>query len=229
MRPVKLIMSAFGPYAGKVELDFDQLGKKGVYLITGETGAGKTSLFDAISYALYGVASGTVRQENMLRSQYAEPTTPTEVELFFEYNGQMYRIKRNPEYQRLKKNGNGFTTQHSNAELEYPNKKIITDKKKVNNAIIDLIGLDDKQFAQVAMIAQGDFLNVILASTDERQIILQKLFHTDSYATLQSQLGKDTNELIFLLYVTYFTMYDNILGPATLLQITLVHSFFMTE
>lgn len=195
MRPVRLIMSAFGPYAGKVDLDFDQLGKKGVYLITGETGAGKTTLFDAITYALYGVASGTVRQESMLRSQYADPATPTEVELFFEYDGQMYRIKRNPEYQRPKIRGNGFTTKPSYAELEYPNKKVITNKTDVNNAISELIGLDAKQFSQVAMIAQGDFLKVILASTDERQKILQKLFHTDSYARIQDQLSLDTKEL----------------------------------
>ena len=120
MRPDKLKISAFGPYAGVVELDMDRLGSSGLYLITGDTGAGKTTIFDAITFALYGEASGSSRDPSMLRSKYAAPETPTEVELVFTYDGQQYTIRRNPEYQRPAKKGTGFTTQRANAELIYP-------------------------------------------------------------------------------------------------------------
>ena len=100
MRPIKLVMSAFGPYAGRTEVDFEKLGTNGLYLITGDTGAGKTTIFDAIAYALYGEASGDLRDSSMLRSKYAELDTPTEVELVFAYDGKEYNVKRNPEYER---------------------------------------------------------------------------------------------------------------------------------
>ena len=117
MRPNKLVMSAFGPYAGKVEVELDKLGTNGIYLITGDTGAGKTTIFDAITYALFGEASGENRETSMFRSKYAEAETPTEVELYFTCNGKEYYIKRNPEYERLKSRGDGVTTEKANAEI----------------------------------------------------------------------------------------------------------------
>ena len=117
MRPIKLELSAFGPYAGETVIDFDKLGRSGLYLITGDTGAGKTTIFDAITFALYGEASGTSREPGMLRSKYAKPETPTEVKLTFRYGGKEYTVRRNPEYARPAKRGTGMKTQKADAEL----------------------------------------------------------------------------------------------------------------
>ena len=162
MRPIKLIMSAFGPYAGVTEIDMEKLGKNGLYLITGDTGAGKTTIFDAVCFALYGSASGAVRDNSMLRSKYADADTPTEVELVFENRGQIYTVKRNPEYMRPAKRGGGETKQAANAELIMPDDEVITQDKQVTEKIRDIIGVDRNQFAQIAMIAQGDFLKLLL-------------------------------------------------------------------
>lgn len=196
MRPEKLIMSAFGPYAGKVVLELEKLGRSGLYLITGDTGAGKTTIFDAITYALYGEASGQNRESSMFRSKYAAPETPTEVELYFTYAGKNYYIKRNPEYERPKSRGEGMTTEKANAELHLPDGKIISKSvKEVNAAIGEIIGIDRNQFTQIAMIAQGDFLKLLLATTDERKKIFQKLFKTQSYWALQERLKSESSAL----------------------------------
>ena len=195
MRPNKLIMSAFGPYAGKVEVELDKLGQNGLYLITGDTGAGKTTIFDAITYALFGEASGDNRETSMFRSKYAEPETPTEVELYFTCNNKEYYIKRNPEYDRPKSRGEGFTSEKANAELHFPDGKLVTKLKDVNNAVVEIIGIDRNQFTQIAMIAQGDFLKLLLASTDERKKIFQKLFKTQSYYVLQEKLKAESGKL----------------------------------
>ncbi len=195
MRPVKLIMSAFGPYADKQELDFSMLGSSGIYLITGDTGAGKTTLFDAIVYALYGDASGNNRDSTMFRSKYAKPETPTFVELYFTYNGKEYYIKRNPEYHRPKSRGEGFTTEKANAELHRPDGSSVTKISDVNNAVIEIMGVDRNQFTQTAMIAQGDFLKLLLASTVERKEIFRKLFKTQKYASVQEKLKIETAKL----------------------------------
>ncbi len=195
MRPKKIIMSAFGPYAGRTEVDLDKFGQSGLYLITGDTGAGKTTIFDAITYALYGEASGENRDAAMFRSKYAEPQTPTEVELYFDYDSKEYYIKRNPEYERAKRSGDGVTTEKANAELHYPDGRVVTKIKDVNNAVIDIIGIDRNQFTQIAMIAQGDFLKLLLASTDERKRIFQKLFKTEKYYTLQEKLKSESGTL----------------------------------
>ena len=195
MRPIKLTMSAFGPYAGKIFLDLEQLGDKGLYLITGDTGAGKTTIFDAITFALYGEASGENREVNMFRSKYATPDTPTEVELTFVYNGKEYTIKRNPEYERPKKRGEGMTSKSADAELKYPDGKVITKSKEVNNAIIEIMGIDKNQFTQIDMIAQGDFLKLLLATTEERKKIFQKIFRTQNYSNLQDKLKSNAGEL----------------------------------
>ena len=178
MRPLKLIMSAFGPYAGSTEVDFTSLGERGLYLITGDTGAGKTTIFDAITFALYGEASGEIREASMLRSNYADEKTPTFVELSFVLGGKEYRVRRNPEYNRPKARGEGFTLQKSDAELTLPDGKIITRQKDVNQQIVEILGIDRSQFTRIAMIAQGDFRKLLFASTEERKKIFQKLSNT---------------------------------------------------
>ncbi|MBQ6702715.1 MAG: SMC family ATPase [Clostridia bacterium] len=195
MRPIKLVMSAFGPYASKTTLDMNLLGERGLYLITGDTGAGKTTIFDAITFALYGGASGESRDASMFRSKYADPDTPTEVELTFLYDGKEYYIKRNPEYDRPKSRGEGFTTEKANAELHYPDGRIVTKLRDVNQAVEEIIGIDRDQFTQIAMIAQGDFMKLLLASTEERKAIFQKLFRTRSYYVLQERLKTETGKL----------------------------------
>ena len=195
MRPLKLVMSAFGPYAGRTTLDLARLGTSGLYLITGDTGAGKTTIFDAITFALYGEASGGNREANMLRSQYADAATPTEVELTFEYGGKIYRVRRNPEYTRPKTRGDGFTVEKANAELHLPGGNVVTKQKDVNRAIVEIMGVDRNQFAQIAMIAQGDFLKLLLAPTDERKKIFQKIFRTQLFQSLQESLKKDVAAL----------------------------------
>ncbi|MBQ3149841.1 MAG: SMC family ATPase [Clostridia bacterium] len=191
MRPIKLIMSAFGPYAGVTEIDFDSLGEEGLYLITGDTGAGKTTIFDAIAFALYGEPSGDLRETSMLRSKYADDTTPTYVELVFVYDGKIYTVKRNPEYDRAKKSGSGITNQKAEAELKYPDGKVVTRIKDVNTAITEIMGIDRDQFSQIAMIAQGEFRKLLSAGTDERQKIFRKLFRTDFYAKLQERIKSE--------------------------------------
>lgn len=190
MRPLKLIMSAFGPYAGSTEVDFTSLGERGLYLITGDTGAGKTTIFDAITFALYGEASGEIREASMLRSNYADKKTPTFVELSFVLGGKEYRVRRNPEYNRPKARGEGFTLQKSDAELTLPDGKIITRQKDVNQQIVEILGIDRSQFTRIAMIAQGDFRKLLFASTEERKKIFQKLFHTHLYQSLQEELKR---------------------------------------
>ena len=195
MRPLKLKISAFGPYAGTVELDFETLGQSGLYLITGDTGAGKTTIFDAIAFALFGEASGGNREPAMLRSKYADPKTPTEVTLTFAYGGQIYTVTRNPEYSRPKERGEGFTTRKADGCFTYPDGRVVTKLKDVNTAVREVIGLNREQFSQVAMIAQGDFLKLLLADTKERQKIFRDIFHTGLYVTLQEKLRDQANNL----------------------------------
>ncbi|MGN0804083.1 MAG: SbcC/MukB-like Walker B domain-containing protein [Candidatus Coproplasma sp.] len=188
MKPIKLTMSAFGPYANVTELDFTKLGDRGVYLICGETGAGKTTIFDAIVFALYGEASGESRQPDMLRSKYADPKTPTFAELTFLYRGKQYKIKRNPAYLREKAKGEGTTEEKANAELTLPDGKVIYKVKEVNSAVEEILGIDRNQFKQIAMLAQGDFAKLLLSSTEERKGVFRKIFRTRPYQDLQDKL-----------------------------------------
>lgn len=189
MKPWKLTLCAFGPYAEKTVIDFQALGKQGLYLITGDTGAGKTTIFDAITFALYGEASGEVRESEMFRSKYAKAETPTYVELQFYYHGKFYTVTRNPEYQRPKGRGTGFTLQKSDASLIYPDdRQPITKTKDVTKAVTELIGLDYRQFTQISMIAQGDFQKLLLAGTVERSEIFRKIFHTGQFQQIQNKL-----------------------------------------
>lgn len=195
MRPLKITMSAFGPYAGEVTLDMQKLGKSGIYLITGDTGAGKTTIFDAISYALYGEASGNYRENTTLRSKYASADTPTFVELEFEYNNEIYKISRNPEYPRPNKRGEGFTKQSANAELVMPDGSVITKIKEVSAKVEEIIGINKNQFSQIAMIAQGDFRKLLNCETNERSKIFRKIFKTEPYHNIEIKLSSLFNEL----------------------------------
>lgn len=189
MRPVKLVISAFGPYADEINLDMDKLGNRGLYLITGDTGAGKTTIFDAISYALYGEASGDVRTTDMFRSKYANENTPTFVELTFLLKDKRYKIRRNPEYMRPAKRGNDkFTKELSRAELTYPDGRAVTGVNTVNEAVKELIGLDKTRFSQIAMIAQGDFMQLLTADTKQRIEIFREMFKTRKYLDFQDKL-----------------------------------------
>ena len=196
MRPLRLTLSAFGPYAGETVLELEKLGKGGLYLVTGDTGAGKTTLFDAITYALYDHSSGGVREGAMLRCKYADPRTPTFVELEFEVNDQRYTVRRNPEYTRPKVRGEGFTTEKADAVLTFPDTRPpVTRAKDVTAAVQEIIGLDYSQFCQIAMIAQGQFTRLLNASTEERSRIFRKLFRTQRYARLQERLQAESAAL----------------------------------
>lgn len=189
MKPEKLIISAFGPYAEETEIDFERLGDRGLFLITGDTGAGKTTIFDAISYALYGEASGEVREAGMFRSKYAAEQTPTFVELTFSSHEKRYRVRRNPEYLRPKGRGTGLTVQKSDAELTFfDGRPPVAKTKEVTKAVTELLGLDYRQFTQIAMIAQGDFQKLLLAGTAERSEIFRRIFHTEPCQELQNRL-----------------------------------------
>ena len=195
MRPLKLTMWAFGPYADKTEIPLETLGSSGLYLITGDTGAGKTTLFDAITYALYGEPSGDVRDPSMFRSKYAAPETPTAVELVFSCGAACYTVRRSPEYERPARRGGGTTIQKAEAELHLPDGRIITKAREVTAAITQILGLSRSQFSQVAMIAQGDFLKLLLADTKTRQEIFRELFHTRCYMILQERLKAESGAL----------------------------------
>ena len=188
MRPVYIRMSAFGPYAGIQELNMEELGAGGLYLITGDTGAGKTTIFDAITFALYGEASGDSREAGMLRSKYADPSVPTEVELTFIYGGKTYKVCRNPEYERPTKRGTGMTMQKAEAELIYPDGRVITKPKDVTAAVTEIMGVNREQFCQIAMIAQGKFRDLIEKGTTERQKIFREIFRTAPYQQVQDIL-----------------------------------------
>ncbi len=191
MRPLKLTMSAFGPYAGRVELDLEKLGESGLYLICGDTGAGKTTIFDAIAYALYGAASGDSREPSMLRSKYAAPDVPTWVELTFDHRGRSYTVRRSPEQERPARRGGGTTVQGAEAELTLPDGRLVTRTKEVTGEIVQIVGLNRDQFAQIAMLAQGDFLKLLLADTRSRQEIFREIFKTRYYMVLQERLREE--------------------------------------
>ena len=189
MRPEKLTISAFGPYADRTEIDFSRLGDSGLYLITGDTGAGKTTIFDAITFALYGQASGQVRDSAMFRSKYADTATETFVELVFSYQGKKYQVFRSPEYMAPKKRGTGLTLRKAEAQLIYPDERQpVTKARDVTRAIEELLGLDYEQFTQIAMIAQGDFQKLLLAGTVQRGEIFRQIFHTGIYQQVQLKL-----------------------------------------
>ena len=198
MKPLKLTMSAFGSYAGKNVIDFTGQ-QQGIFLITGDTGAGKTTIFDAITYALYNQTSGGERNGNMMRSQYARPETETYVELEFLYRGQTYRVRRNPDYKITKTLKNGKIREQKvphSVELTMPDGTVFPEKKNATDAkIIEILGLTADQFSQIVMIAQGDFLKLLYTKSDERKMIFSKLFRTDIYWKIQENLRRKSMEM----------------------------------
>lgn len=188
MKPLKIEISAIGPYANKTQLDFTQLGGQGVFLITGDTGAGKTTIFDAIAFALFGEASGSIRTVDTMRSDFADPLTKTYVEFTFLHKNKVYTIQRNPKYERPKKNGQGLTTESADAVLTLPSGEVMTGYKDVTNKVIDLLSINYRQFKQISMIAQGEFLQLLLADSKERGDIFRRVFHTEFYQTVQRML-----------------------------------------
>ncbi|MBO4963266.1 MAG: SMC family ATPase, partial [Clostridia bacterium] len=199
MRPLKITMSAFGPYAKDCTLNLSELGTSGLYLITGPTGSGKTSIFDGITYALYGEASGEIRDSSMLRSNYADATTQTFVELEFLVREKVYKIKRIPEYLKPKQRGEGFTTQSMQVELTLPDGTIIDKKNLVQEKINEILGVNKDQFCNICMIAQGEFLKLLNAETKERIKIFRNIFKTEKYLSLQDKLS----EIAKAIYLDY--------------------------
>jgi len=197
MRPIKLVLSAFGPYASKIELDLSKLGENGVYLITGDTGAGKTTIFDAITFALFGKPSGDIRDVKTLRSEYAKEEIETYVELDFVYHDEEYHIYRRPEYTYTHVQKNGEVKQRSKATDAYlilPNGERIVKPTEVTKQVEQLLGMKRDQFRQIAMIAQGSFLEILNADTKERGKLFEKVFMTSKYSVLMDRLNQMAKE-----------------------------------
>lgn len=188
MKPLRLVLSAFGPFGDVVEIPFDEIGPSGLFLINGDTGAGKTTIFDAISFALFGNASGENRTTDLFRSDYAKNDEKTYVELTFLHRNLKYHIQRNPIYKRNKVKGSGTTEEKANAVLTLPDGSVVTGYSSVTDKIISLLGIDWKQFKQIAMIAQGEFLQLITASSSDRGNIFRKVFNTQIFDDIQKSL-----------------------------------------
>ena len=194
MRPIRLKMQAFGPYIDECEIDLSEFGDRGLYLISGSTGAGKTTIFDAITFALYGELSGSNRTGSMMRSKYADPTQETYVELEFECRGKRYIVKRSPRYEREKKRGEGITESAASVVLTLPDGKTV--EKGANEKIAnEIIMLDKKQFCQTMMIAQGDYLRLLFAKSQEREKLLRTLFGTEKYDMLRQKMNDEKKKL----------------------------------
>ena len=188
MRPIKLTISAFGPYASKQVIDFEELKGRNIFVISGKTGAGKTTIFDAISYALYGEASGESRETDSLRSHFADDNTETYVELEFELRGERYIVNRVPKQKKKRVRGDGYTEKTADATLILPDGKVITKVTNVNDKIIEILGITKEQFKQIVMLAQGEFKKLLLAKSDEREGIFRKIFNTYDFEKIQIEL-----------------------------------------
>jgi exonuclease SbcC len=193
MKPLSLTMSAFGPYGEETTIDFSEFGGKGLFLITGDTGAGKTTIFDAITYALYGNMSGNDRTCGTLRSDFAAPGRPTFVNLVFEHMGTVYTIRRSPEQMRPKQRGEGFTTVPADGNISYGN-KTVNKLSDVTPTVEGILGIDRDQWKQIVMIAQGEFRKLLSTSSKDRQEILRKIFSTESVLAFQEALQTAASE-----------------------------------
>ncbi len=194
MKPLKLTISAFGPYAGVQEIDFTILNEQ-IFVISGPTGAGKTTIFDAISFALFGEPSGSSRDRDSLRSDFAEPETETFVELKFELRGKAYRIRRSPQQEQKKLRGEGYTTRNADAELIMPDGSLITRISNVDEKVNMLLGINKSQFKQIVMLPQGEFRKLLESDSYEREIIFRKIFGTEAFAEIQKKLENESKEL----------------------------------
>lgn len=194
MKPISIEMSAFGPYEDSVVIDFSKIGENGIFLITGDTGAGKTTIFDAIVFALYGSVSGSNRQVSTVRSDFANENTQTYVELVFSHKGKIYKVRRNPQYERPKKSGEGTTTQLADAFIEQDGKVLTTGVVNVDNKVKDILSIDVKQFKQISMLAQGEFLKILFAESKERTEIFRKIFDTYIYEDIKNKLNDKQKE-----------------------------------
>ncbi len=195
MRPLRLTLSAFGPFAREAEVDFTKLGGRGLFLVSGDTGAGKTTLFDAIAFALYGEPSGATRKKEMLRSDFAPPEAETFVLFQFSSQGVEYSLRRSPAYERPKKNGKGSTKKAAEAELTLPDGRVVTGSEEVTRRIEELLGLNRQQFSQIIMIAQNDFLHLVSCKTEERADILRRVFGTGIFQDFQQSLKDEAGRL----------------------------------
>lgn len=191
MKPLKIKISAFGPYKNCIDIDFEMLGESGIFLITGDTGAGKTTIFDSISFALFGEVSGSNRPVPSVRSDFADNDTETFVELEFTHKNKKYKIRRNPAYERTKKRGEGTTKTSADASLEYDD-KVISGTKNVDIKIEEILGINSKQFKQISMLAQGEFLKILFAESKDRTEIFRKIFDTDIYNQIAKKLADKT-------------------------------------
>lgn len=194
MKPLKLKIQAFGPYASLTEIDFTRLGDRGLFLLTGDTGSGKTMIFDALTFALYGKTSGNDRDVKSLRSDFADIHDETYVALTFNHKGKTYTVRRNPTHLYAKKiGGNGTTTMH-NAELVLPSDEIIASVRSVDQQILDILGIDYDQFKQIALIGQGEFRELLNAKSDARSSIFRKIFNTSFYDKFQKRIADRESE-----------------------------------
>ncbi len=194
MKPIKLTLSAIGPYADQMpEIDFEPFGEKGLFLISGDTGAGKTTIFDAICFALYGETSGMYRDTKNLRSEYAIPTAESFVDFHFSHQGKRYHVYRQPSYERQKQRGEGIVTEKEKAAFYCEGETPIEGTTSVNNAVKELLKIDFKQFKQIAMIAQGEFWDLLNATTDDRTKILRTIFMTSGYQSMEYKLKERRN------------------------------------
>ncbi len=194
MKPLHLVMNAFGPYAGRTEVPLRELGPEGLFLVCGDTGAGKTTIFDAVTFALYGEASGSNRTAESMRSNFAAPTEKTFVELTFSHAGKVYKVARNPRYRRPKRGG-GTTMESADAALTRPDGSVCSGATAVTREVVGLLGLDCRQFRQTSMIAQGEFLKLLLADSADRSEIFRRVFDTGVYRRIQDRLRERAQEL----------------------------------
>lgn len=212
MKPINIEMSAFGPYKEKIEIDFTKLGERGIFLITGDTGAGKTTIFDAMVFALFGEVSGSNRQVASIRSDFSEASTKTYVTLKFSHKGKIYTIHRTPPYERPKKNGEGLTKNIADAWIEYED-KTITGIGDVNEKVEEILGINAKQFKQISMLAQGEFLKILFAESKDRTEIFRRIFDTDIYSNITFKLRnkrKESEEQLSSLKTAFITNSKNI-------------------
>ena len=195
MKPIRLTICGWGPYKGKQEIDFTGLEKRGLFLITGPTGAGKTTIFDAITYALYGSMSGEMREKNSVRSDFADPETPTYVELVMSHGEKRYEIYRNPEYLRPSKRAKGLTKEREKARITCADGTALEGSSEVTRFVQELLRLDLRQFKQLSMIAQGEFARLLVAPPGEKTRIFRELFGTELYERMEAKLKGKALEL----------------------------------